>query len=136
MNPSKFHYRYMFLFILYSTILSVLFVFLNIHDITACERYYSLCISLNNKFFFLKWSKLMDMDSVLVAQMVKNPTALWDTQVRSWGREDPLENEMATHSSILAWRIPWTEEPDGPQSMGSQEVRHNWAANIFNIFIF
>ena len=45
-----------------------------------------------------------------------------ETQVRSLGWEDPLEKEMATHSSILAWRIPWTEEPDGLQSMGMQEL--------------
>ena len=49
-----------------------------------------------------------------------------ETQVPSLSREDPLEEEMATHSSLLAWRIPWTEEPGGPQSMGSQRVRHNW----------
>ena len=48
-----------------------------------------------------------------------------ETQVRSLGREDPLEKEVATHSSVLAWRIPWTEEPGGLQSMGSQRVRHN-----------
>ena len=46
-------------------------------------------------------------------------------RVQSLGREDPLEKEMATHSSILAWKIPWTEEPDWLQSMGSQKVRHN-----------
>ena len=45
--------------------------------------------------------------------------------VRSLGQEDPLEEEMATHSKILAWRIPWTNEPDGLQSMGSQRIRHN-----------
>ena len=45
---------------------------------------------------------------------------MWETQVQSWGREDPLEEEMATHSSILAWRIPWTEEPGRLQSLGSQ----------------
>ena len=50
-----------------------------------------------------------------------------ETQVQSMGWEDPLEEEMATHSSILAWKIPWTEEPGGLQSMGSQRVRHNWA---------
>ena len=50
-----------------------------------------------------------------------------ETWVRSLGWEDPLEEEMATHSSILAWRIPWTEEPGGLQSMGSQRVRHDWA---------
>ena len=53
-----------------------------------------------------------------VAQMVKNITAMQETQVQSLGREDPLERGMATHSSILAWKIPWTEEPDGLQSMG------------------
>ena len=48
--------------------------------------------------------------------------AMQETQVRSWGQEDPLEEEMAAHSSILAWRIPWTEEPGGPQAMGLQRV--------------
>ena len=52
---------------------------------------------------------------------------MWETWVRSLGREDPLEKEMATHSSILAWRIPRTEEPGGLQSMGSQRVRHDWS---------
>ena len=60
-----------------------------------------------------------------MAQMVKNLPAMQETWVRSLGREDPLEKEMATHSSILAWRIPWTEEPGGLQSMGSQRVGHN-----------
>ena len=50
----------------------------------------------------------------------------WETRVPSLGREDPLEEAMAAHSSILAWRIPWTEEPGGLQSQGSQRVRHNW----------
>ena len=57
----------------------------------------------------------------LVAQSVKNLPAMQETRVRFLGQEDPLEKEMATHSSILAWRIPWTEEPGEPQSMGSQE---------------
>ena len=59
-------------------------------------------------------------DTTLVAQMVKNLPAMQDTWIRSLGWEDPLEKEMATHSSILAWRIPWTEEPGGLRSMGSQ----------------
>ena len=54
--------------------------------------------------------------------MVKNPPAKQEIQVQSLGREDPLEKDMATHSSILAWRIPWTEEPGGLQSIGSQRV--------------
>ena len=52
--------------------------------------------------------------------MVKNVSAMWETQVRSLGQEDPLEQEMATHSSILAWRILWIEEPGSLQSMGLQ----------------
>ena len=54
--------------------------------------------------------------------MVKNLLAMQETWVQSLGREDPLEKEMVTHSNILAWRIPWTEEPGWPQSMGSQRA--------------
>ena len=60
-----------------------------------------------------------------MAQMVKCLPTMWETWVLSLGREDPLEKEMATHSSILAWRIPWTEEPGRLQSMGSQRVGHD-----------
>ena len=65
----------------------------------------------------------------LVAQMVKDLPAVLGTWVWSLGREDPLEEEMATHSSILAWEIPWTEESGGLQSMGSPRVGHVWATN-------
>ena len=68
----------------------------------------------------VKWEKNLERQASLVAQMVKNMPATWETRVRSPGWEDPLEQEMATHSSILAWRIPWTEEPGG-----SRRVRHN-----------
>ena len=61
----------------------------------------------------------------LVAQLVKSPPAMRETWVQSLGWEDPLEKEMATHSSILAWKIPWTEEPGRLQSMGSQRVGHD-----------
>ena len=61
----------------------------------------------------------------LVAQRLKRLPAMWETWVRSLGREDPLEKEMAIHSSILAWRIPWTEEPVGLQPTGSQRVGHD-----------
>ena len=57
--------------------------------------------------------------------MVKTLPAMWETQVQFLGQEDPLEKGMATHSSILAWRIPWTEEAGRLQSMGSQRVRHS-----------
>ena len=63
----------------------------------------------------------------LVAQLVNNLPAMQETRVPSLGWEDPLEKEMATHSSILAWRIPWTEESGRLQSTGSQRVRHNLA---------
>ena len=67
-----------------------------------------------------------------VAQLVKNLSAVQETWVRSLGQEDPLEKGMATHSSILAWRIQWMEEPGRLQSMGSQRVRHNCAANTLH----
>ena len=60
-----------------------------------------------------------------MAQIVKNLPAIQETQVRSLGQEDPLEKEMATHSSILAWKIPWVEELGGLQSMGSQRIEHD-----------
>ena len=69
----------------------------------------------------------------LVAQLVKNLPVVQETRVRSLGWEDPLEKEMATHSSILAWKISWTEEPGGLQSMGSQRVRHDWVTNTLRI---
>jgi len=61
----------------------------------------------------------------LVAQIIKLLPAMQETRVRSLGQEDLLEKEMATHSSILAWRIPWTEEPGGLQSMGWQRIEHD-----------
>ena len=67
---------------------------------------------------------LEDMTS-LVAQRVKNPLSMQETWVQSLGQEDPLEKGMVTHSSFLAWKIPWTEEPEGLQSIGLQRVRHD-----------
>ena len=61
----------------------------------------------------------------LVAQRVKHLPAVWETWVQSLRREDPLEKEMATHSSTLAWKIPWTEEPGRLQSMGSRRDGHD-----------
>ena len=78
----------------------------------------------------------------LVAQTVKNPPAMQAIRDQSLGQEDPLEKEMATHSKILAWKIPWTflsswtEEPSGLQSMGSPRVRHNWTTNTSSYFFF
>ena len=64
-----------------------------------------------------------------MAQMVKNPPAMQETWIQFLGLEDALEKGMATHSSILAWRIPWTEEPGRLQFMGSHRVRHDTATN-------
>ena len=65
-----------------------------------------------------------------MAQIVKRLPAMQETWVRSLGREDPLEKEMTTHSSTLAWKIPWTEEPCRLQSMGSQRVRHDGVTSL------
>ena len=74
--------------------------------------------------FWYQWASL-------VTQMVKNLPAVEETWVQSLSWQDPLQKGMATHSSILAWRIPWTEEPGGLQLMGSQRVGHNWVTNTF-----
>ena len=67
----------------------------------------------------------MEYRTSLVAQTVKRLPTTWETWVQPLGREDPLEKEVATHSSVLAWKIPWTEEHVRLQSMGSQRVGHN-----------
>ena len=74
---------------------------------------------------FLWLSNMPSPGTSLVAQRLKCLPAMRETWVQSLGWEDPLEKGMATHSSILAWRIPWREEPGGLQSMGSQRVRHD-----------
>ena len=68
---------------------------------------------------------ILTLSEIKVAQMVKHLPTMRETRVQSLGWEDPLEKETATHSSIRAWKIPWTEEPGGLQSMGSQRVRHD-----------
>ena len=73
----------------------------------------------------LKDGYSLDSRASLVAQRLKCLPEMRETWVRSLGQEDPLEKEMTTHSSNLAWRIPWTEEPGGLQSMGSQRVSHD-----------
>ena len=70
-------------------------------------------------------SQLATNSASLVAQTVKNLPAMQEIQVQSLGWDDPLEKGMAAHSSVLAWRVPWTEEPGGLQSIGSQRVGHD-----------
>ena len=69
----------------------------------------------------------------LEAQAVKNLPAMQKTWVRSPDQEDPLENGVATHSSVLAWEIPWTEKPGGLQAVGSPRIGHGWATNIIRV---
>ena len=68
-----------------------------------------------------------------INKIIKNLPVMWETRVWSLGQEDTLEKEMATHSSILAWKIPWTEESGGLQSMGVQRIGHDWATNTYTI---
>ena len=79
---------------------------------------------------------LPNMMVSLVAHMVKGLPGMRETQIWSLVGEDPLEKEMATHSSILAWRILWTDEPGRLQSTGSQRVRQDWATNTFTFITF
>ena len=72
----------------------------------------------------------------MVVQTVKNPPAMQETWVQSLDQEDPLEKEIATHSSILAWEIPWIEEPGGLQSMGLQRMGHDCVTNTSTFFFF
>ena len=78
------------------------------------------------------WSDLAAAAAAAEAQMVKDLPTVQEAQVRSLGQEESLEKEMATHSSLLAWRIQQIEEPGGLQSMGLQRVGHDWATNKMN----
>ena len=89
--------------------LNIIIDFIPILTIYIPEYFYDLCI----------------YRASLVTQLVKSLPIMWESQVQSLGQEDPLEKEMATQSNISAWRIPWTEESGGLQSMGSQRVRDN-----------
>ena len=93
--------------------------------------------NLNSNSLFLQLCfrvKGKSLGASLGAQMVKSLPAMQETRVRSLGQEDPLEKEMTTYSSILAWIIPWTEETGGLQSMGSQKVRLDWQLTLSSFF--
>ena len=87
--------------------------------------------------YFLSSSHCINIDTLalqrtsLVAQTVKHLSTMWETRVQSLGWEEPLEKEMAIHTSTVAWKIPWTEEPGRLQFMGSQRVRHDWKQYYF-----
>ena len=91
------------------------------HFVSLCLHLFGSTWRIIHTHVFMK-----NIRASLIAQLVKNPPAMQETPVQFLGWEGPLEEGMATHSRFLAWRIPWTEEPGGLQSMGSQRVRHDW----------
>ena len=95
--------------------------------ICDCSTMTATCLNLQffHQTLLIRWASLVN-------QMVKNLSAMQETWIPPLGRENPLEKGMATHCSILAGQIPWTEEPGGLQSVGSQRVGHYWEINTFN----
>ena len=91
----------------------------------------SVCLTLISSLVCLSFCLIEVFVASLLAEKVRNLPAIQETQVQSLGKEYPLEEEMATHASILAWRIPWREVPGRLQSMGSQRVRQDWETNTF-----
>ena len=108
-----------------------------LHSIAPSYQYHPVLIIIALQCFeirkwdlhFILFQNCFSRES-LVAPRLKHLPAMQETRVRSLSWDDPLEKEMATHSSILAWRIPWTEEPGRLQSMGSQRVGHDWATSL------
>ena len=110
------------------------------HESKHCHSFSKSCNITEPQFCFLRClfvSEMLKLSLItlnwasLVAQMVENLPAMPETQIWSLGWEDPLEKEMATDSSILAWRIPWIEDPGGLQVLGSQRVGHDWVTRSF-----
>ena len=93
----------------------------------GCKESDTTRIDLANTLTLINYSPFPTRVASLVAQLVKNLPTMQEIRVQFLGQEDPLEKEMATYSSILAWRIPWTEEPGRLQSTGSQKSRHDLA---------
>ena len=108
---------------LFSVSVSIRFLVYGYHEIF-------ISISVSIPIYVCVYIYLCDYAS-LVAQTVKDLSAMQETRVRSLGWEDPLEKEMAAHSSILAWKIPWTAEPGRLQTIGLQRVRHDWATSLY-----
>ena len=113
----------------FTCLLFVLILEIVLQIFFLCHLFLDLVIYVCSQLILLFAFKLLTLQEFilasLVAQMVKHLPAMQETWVQSLGREDPLEKDMATYSSIHAWKIPWTEEPGGLQSMGSQRVGHD-----------
>ena len=103
------------------------FIVLNKNHNSRCLSFSQSIAKSKNIITIASHSGNMTNQSVIMAQAVKNPPETEEMQVQPLGWEDPLEEEMATHSCILAWKIPRTEEPRGLQSRGSRRVGHDWA---------
>ena len=97
-----------------------IYIYIYIYNISSCIEY-------SNSVTLVMCLPIIDFP---VAQMVKHLPTMWENRVRSLGSEDPLEKEMTTRSSILAWKIPWMEEPGRLQSMGSQRVAHDFTFTL------
>ena len=93
---------------------------------------------MSSKSYWIKVPGMHNLRASLVTQMVKNLPAMWDTQVWSLGQENPLEKRMATHSSILAWRIPWTEEPGSPWDHKESDMTEQGTLShfIYNLCLY
>ena len=120
----------------FKTLIHVEFIFVN--GVRKCSNFILLHVAVQfSQHHLLKRLSLPHCiflpPASLVAQMVKRLPAMRGTQDQSLVWEDPLEKEMATHSSTLAWKIPWTEEPGKLQPMGSQRVRHNFMFTLSKI---
>ena len=108
-------------------------------EVTSCTEWYwwldkaRSCVTVVSiVWVFAIWYSLaFQFGASLAAQRIKHLPAMWETRVRSLGWEEPLEKEMATHSSTFAWRIPWTEDPGGLRSTGLQRFGHNWATSLY-----
>ena len=109
---------------------SIILCILNLVKLRLGKMFFTWIIGFQS-FFLSFWHCAFYSLVCLVAQTVKSLIAVQETWVQSLGQEDLLEEGMATQPSILAWRIPWTEEPGGLQTMGSQSWGQDWAANTF-----
>ena len=131
-QTGKFHYVYwdMTTGLLINTPFYLVLWHMN-HGLTLTHLSFTLSRLVSRNLGRWVWaSTLRVYEASLVAQTVEHLPATWETQVQSLGWEDPLEKEMATHFSTLAWNIPWTEKPGRLQSMGSQRVGHDWATSL------
>ena len=138
-SPNKVHFpcKVSILFIFTHEALCIIWIIQQIYECWICvssawcsgDSQVNKCISeiFHNKFKHIPTRSHWDS---LVAQRLKGLPTMQETWVRSLGREDALEKKMATHSSILTWKIPWTEEPGRLQSIGSQRVRHEWVTSL------